>query len=172
MHTANAGLFKWDFHRSKCKVHADTLLAERLANNCWQSENVMQMRRCWKRHWEGEKFACLQFSWRSRGSEWPWIWISRPSTGRRQSHLLFVQPMWKKRWEKKKKNKEREKTCRRWDKVNVCMPWACCFCLFLCILALINACLHLCSISLVLCVGKVLASKKVAKNIIPWDQAD
>lgn len=99
--------------------------------------------------------SCLLFLWRNTGNGWPWIWISRPSTGRRHHHLLFVQPTLKKK--KKEKKQGDKKTSMRWNKVNVCMPWACCLCFFLCILALINACIHLCFISLELYVGKVLA---------------
>lgn len=36
--TANAGLFKWDFHWSKCKVHKDILAAGNWANNRWQTK--------------------------------------------------------------------------------------------------------------------------------------
>lgn len=105
--TANAGLFKWDFHWSKCKVHKYIPAAGNQANNRLQTK-----RSC---RW-GVSAECmgklrslhshLQFFWWNRGSEWPWIWISRPSTGRRQSHLLFVQPTWKK---DREKNKERKK---------------------------------------------------------------
>lgn len=77
----------------------------------------------------------LHFPWWNRGSEWPWIWICRPSTGQRRSHLLFLQPTWKKTKKTPQKNKktgDREKKKKHHHaedriKVNVCMPWVCCF---------------------------------------------
>lgn len=92
-----------------------------------------------RRRRAGSLHSCLHFlSW-SRGSEWPSIWICRPSTGQRRSHLLFLKPTWKKKGETETKKK---KITPKPGSVNVCMPWVCCFCLFPCTLALINACQH------------------------------
>lgn len=63
-----------------------------------------QKKRCWGMSARGSLHSHLQFFWWNRGSVWPWIWICRPSTGRRHSHLLFVQPAWKKKREREKKH--------------------------------------------------------------------
>lgn len=96
-------LFKWDSHWSKCKVHKDTVAMENSADNLWQTKRSHRWGVCAECMQKGRSLCShLQDFWWNRGSGWPWIWISRPSTGRRQSHLLFVQPTWKNKERKKK----------------------------------------------------------------------
>ena len=47
--------------------------------------------------------------------------LNKPSFHRSASEPSVVCATYVKKKERKK-NKERKKTCRRWDKVNVCMP--------------------------------------------------
>lgn len=89
----------WDFCWSKC-IESWKLRSElRDAVQCGISGTDISNKKSLQ--------SCLLFLWRNTGNGWPWIWISRPSTGRRHHHLLFVQPTLKKK--KRKRNKETKK---------------------------------------------------------------